>query len=190
MFNRYRNNSCNLELKRHLKSFQVNLNTSIESSKHRCYSRIAYKLNSTQKNSKSYSSLLKIFLNNKKVPLILPLCYENCFITDFNEKAERFNCIFSKKCSFMVNHSELPTSLSWRTNKRSSSVTFSAESIWKIIQGLNPNEAQRHNNISICILKICGDTIFKPLEKTVKPLPVVRFHVNVKNEILSPFTKQ
>ena len=51
-FNRYRNNSSNLELKHHLKFLQENLNTSIESSKQRYFSRIANKLNKTQKNSK------------------------------------------------------------------------------------------------------------------------------------------
>ena len=64
----------------------------------------------------------------------------------------------------MANHSELPTSLSFRTDKRLSSVTFSAEDIGKVIQGLDHNKAHGHDNISICMLKICGDTICKPLE--------------------------
>ena len=64
-FNRYRSNSSNLELKRHLKFLPENLNNSIESSKQRYYSRIANKLNNSQKNSGSYWSLMKIFLNNK-----------------------------------------------------------------------------------------------------------------------------
>ena len=32
---------------------------------------------------------MKIFLNNRKIPLI-PLYYENSFITDFKNKAELF----------------------------------------------------------------------------------------------------
>ena len=39
-----------------------------------------------------------------------------------------------------------------------------AEDIGKIIQGLNHNKADGHDNISIRILKISGDTICKPLE--------------------------
>ena len=57
------------------------------------------------------------------------------FITDFKEKAELFNYFFSKQCSLLANHSKLPASLSFRTDKRLSSVTFSAEDIGKIIQG-------------------------------------------------------
>ena len=70
-FNRYNNNSFNLELERHLKFLQENLNTSIESSKQRYYNRIGNKLNNTQKNSRSYWSLMKIFFNNKKYHLHL-----------------------------------------------------------------------------------------------------------------------
>ena len=69
-FSRYYNNSSDLELKRYLKFFQENLNTSIESSKQRYYSQMAYQLYNTQRNSRSYWSLMKIFLSNKEIPLI------------------------------------------------------------------------------------------------------------------------
>ena len=42
----------------------------------------------TQKNYKVYWSLLKIFLKNKKIPIIPALFNENHFITDFKEKAQ------------------------------------------------------------------------------------------------------
>ena len=38
----------------------------------------------------------------------------------------------------------------------------------KIIQNFNSNKAQKHGNISIRMLKICGDTISKPLELIFK----------------------
>ena len=44
------------------------------------------KLINTENSSKAYWSLLKRFLNNKKIPLIPTLFHENCFITDFKEK--------------------------------------------------------------------------------------------------------
>ena len=69
-FSRYYNNSSDLELKRYLKFLQENLNTSIESSKQRYYSQMAYQLYNTQRNSRSYWSLMKIFLSNKEIPLI------------------------------------------------------------------------------------------------------------------------
>ena len=44
------------------------------------------KLINTQNSSKAYWSLLKRFLNNKKMPLIPTLFHKNCFRTDFKEK--------------------------------------------------------------------------------------------------------
>ena len=35
-------------------------------------------------------------------------------------------------------------------------------------KSLNPNKAHGHGNISICMLKICGDTICKPVEQIFK----------------------
>ena len=50
------------------------------------------KLINAQKISKAYWSVLKMFLNNKKIPFISPLFQESGFITDFKEKAELFLC--------------------------------------------------------------------------------------------------
>ena len=108
--------------------------------------------------------MLKAFLNNKKIPLIPPLFHENRFITDFNEKAELFNSFFAKQCSLIRNDTKLPTSLTFYTNNRLSTVSFSHEDVGKIIQNLNPNKAHGHDNISIHMLKICGSTIYRPLE--------------------------
>ena len=56
--------------------------------------RMLKKLISTEKSSKVYRSLIKIFLNNKKIPLIPPLSHNNEYIADFKEKAELFNLFF------------------------------------------------------------------------------------------------
>ena len=57
----------------------------------RVLARIANKLNNTQKSTKTYWLLLKIFLNNKKIR------YGNRCIIDFKEKAQLFNSFFSKQ---------------------------------------------------------------------------------------------
>ena len=62
----FRHNKDNPNLIYRLKFLQERLSTIIESSKERYYARIANRLNNTQKSSKTYWSLLKIFLNNKK----------------------------------------------------------------------------------------------------------------------------
>ena len=121
-----------------------------------------------QKNSKLYWSLLKIFLNNKKIPNIPPLFYENRFITDFKEEAQLFNILFFKQCSLIPNNSSLPADVNYITDKRLSTVTFSARDIRKIIQNLDSSKAHGHDNLSIRMLKICGDSICLPLEMIFK----------------------
>ena len=56
------------------------------------------KLTNAEKSSKANCSMLKSFLNNKKIPLIPPSFYENRFITNFKEYAELFNSGFLTLC--------------------------------------------------------------------------------------------
>ena len=86
-----RRNSC---LRRQLNCLQDRLNDWIEASKQKYYCRMANKLTNAENGSKAYWSILKCFLNNKKITLIPPLFYKNCFITNFKEKAELFNSFF------------------------------------------------------------------------------------------------
>ena len=94
-----------------------------------------------------------MFLNNKKIPLIPPLYYDNRFITDFKEKAELFNSFFSKQCSLISNNSSLPSYINYTTEKCLSTVALSVALT-----------AHGPGNITIRMLKICGDSICKPLE--------------------------
>ena len=101
LFKAYCNNSSNINLENRLRNSQVHFNSSTKCAKEKCFNKIASKLNDTQKNTKAYWSLIKIFLTNKKIPVIPPLHYDNLFIIDFRfiidfkEKAEPFNLFFS-----------------------------------------------------------------------------------------------
>ena len=135
--------------------------------------------------------MLKIFLNNKKTPLIPPLFHENRFITDFKEKVELFNSFFSNQCSLLTNCSKLPTNLSYVTDKRLRAINFTAGNKEKIIISLNPNKVHGHDNISIRMLKICGDTICKPLVLIFKQaLTTGVFPSEWKKGYIVPFIKK
>ena len=54
------------------------------------------------------------------------------------------------------------------TDNPLSSVSFSQDDIAKIIQNLNPNKAHGHDNISICMLKVCCSSIYKLQQMTFK----------------------
>ena len=51
------------------------------------------KLSNPETSSKAYWSILKSFVNDKKIPISLPLYHNGNFITDFRQKAELFNSV-------------------------------------------------------------------------------------------------
>ena len=73
-------------------------------------------------------------------------------------KAE-LNSFFTKQYSLI-----LPTSLTFYTDNRLSTVSFSHDDVGKILQNLNPHKAHGLDNISIHMLKICGLTTYSLLE--------------------------
>ena len=96
---------------------QTKLNSLIEESKEKYYVRLSKKLLDPQTSPKSYWSILKTFLNNKKIPCIPPLLHQDKFIIDFKDKAEMFNNFFADQCSILRNKSELPATLSKKTSE-------------------------------------------------------------------------
>ena len=163
-YNAYHKNIENNQLCKNLSSLQQRLHDLIDDSKQKYFLRLTQKLNTIQKSTKAYWALLKIFLNNRKIPVIPPLFHSNKFVTDFKEKAELFNSFFAKQCSLIKNDSKLPPRLHFLTDKRLSMVRFVNTDILKIIQNLNPNKAHGHDKISIWMLKICGNSLYRPSE--------------------------
>ena len=103
------------------------------------YARLSKKLSDPTTSPKSYWSILKTFLNNKKIPCIPPLLHDDKFITNFKEKAEIFNNCFVKQCSLINTNSDLPSVLSKTTHKSLSTIHFTSDDILKIIKNLDPN---------------------------------------------------
>ena len=156
----FTNNDINLE---RLRSLQNNLTNTIETTKQQYFAKIAKKLSDPTISSKTYWSILKCFLTGKNVPCILPIFHENRFITDFREKVELFNSFFPNQCSLIRNRGVLPTDYEFFTVKSLSNIIFTDNDIRKIISSLDPNKAHGHDMISIRMLNIYGDSIYKPL---------------------------
>ena len=87
-----------------------------------------------------------------------------------NEKSDTFQCylhsnkdpkLFSKVEYLQNKLKELPSLLFKRTENVISSIDFGSDDIAKIIHNLDPNKAHGHDMISICMLKICGNSIYK-----------------------------
>ena len=60
------------------------------------YSHLTKKFNDPKTSNKAFWSILKTFVNDKKIPVIPPLLVNSQFITDVSSKANLFNTYFSQ----------------------------------------------------------------------------------------------
>ena len=99
----------------------------------------------------------------KKIPCIPLLFHDSKFITDFRENLN-FSTLFFFRSSvlYLIMAVSFLLTLSIIPRKISHSV-FNSKGIGNIIRGLDPNKARRHDMIRICMLKMCGESIHKPL---------------------------
>ena len=124
----------------------------LKNSKTKYYFKVANKLFSKELNQKCYWSILKSFLNSKKIPCIPPIIRNNNFIINIREKSESFYIfiIFPRQCSLIENSSTLTTCIFLKTDK--SKIYFFEEGILKIVRS---NKAHSHDNISTRMIKLC-----------------------------------
>ena len=135
----------------------------IDKTKSKYFSDLGKRMNDPLTAPKTYWSLLRRLMNKVKIPVIPPLLINGIFETDFEKKAGVFNSFFAEQCNIVENGSTLPA-FAFKTEKRLNSVSFSSSDILRIIKGLNPNKAHGHENISVKMIKLCGDSIIHPLK--------------------------
>ena len=123
----------------------------------------AIKLNNPLLQGKTYWSILKTIYNDKKIPLIPLLLIDDKFVTDIQAKANIFNMLFVDQCTPLKNNSVLPTKQLFLTQARLGTLDFNEGEILKIIRVLNINIAHGHDDISIRMIKICDESLLKPL---------------------------
>ena len=94
LFTRVKSNINNCTFLEKLQYLQNELNDLIDTAKRQYYKQISIKLIDPTTSAKTYWSILKRCLNDKKIPFIPALSHANQFITDLKEKAELFNSFF------------------------------------------------------------------------------------------------
>ena len=138
--------------------------------------------------TKTYWSILKSFLNNKIFP-----ASRHCFIkigTLLSIKI-RLNHFFANQYSLINNSSVLPSLSFKRTENVISSIDFGSDDIVKIIHNLDPNKAYGDDMIRIRMLKICGSSIYKPLQLfSDLVLKTGNSHLNGKKLMLFQFVRE
>ena len=105
---------------------------------------------------------MKIFYNDRKIPIIPPLLIIDEFETEFKKKAHHFNVSFASKHTVLINNSVIPNSFDYISTARLSSINIINADKLKIIKSLNVNKGQGRY-ISVRMIKLCGQSIVKPL---------------------------
>ena len=146
-----------------MNEFTSGLSSIISQRREEYHFQFAKKSNDPQTNVKTYWSILKTIFNGRKIHVIPPLLIDGKLVSDFKEKANKFNGFFIRQCTPLNNGSECPSQLILYTTKRLSSVVFDDQGIIKIISALNINKAYGHSDISIRMIKICDSALVKPL---------------------------
>ena len=146
-----------------LNKLSEDLTNAITNSKLAYYRRISSKLNDPNSAPKTYWSILKSFVNGKKIPLIPPILVKDQLVTNFLEKANLFKEFFTQKFNTIENDSTFTNNLVFETTEKISSFDISKDEITKIIRSLDLNKAHGHDGISILMLKLCASSISKPL---------------------------
>ena len=142
-----------------IESLVNEINEMISNAKNLYYVNLAKKLNNPLLQARTYWSILKTFYNNKKIPLIPPLLINDKFVTDIQSKAN----IFTDQCVPLKNNSMLSTNQLFMIQARLRSLDFNEGEILKILRVLNINKAHGHDGIFIKMIKICDESLLKPL---------------------------
>ena len=132
----------------------------ISSSKEIHFKNLVKKLNDPALGPKAFWSILNGFLGKTKIRE--QKLVNGSFEINFLNKANIFNNYFSKQCNIFDNGSIFPE-VSFRTNKRLNHLEINGNDILKVIKDLNPNKAHGWDEISIRMIKLCGNTLVTPL---------------------------
>ena len=146
-----------------IESLVNEINKLISKAKSLYYVNLSKKLNNVLLEAKTYLSILKTFYNDKTIPLIPPLLINHKFLTDIQAKGDIFNKFFADQCTPLKNNSMIPTKQLFMTQAKLRSLDFNEGKILKTIRALNINKVYGHDGISIRMIKICDESLLKPL---------------------------
>ena len=162
IYRKYIKNGASPEDKILWEKSKSDVSTAILTAKEAYLKQQGAKLADPSTSSKAYWKILNSFLNKCKIPRIPPLFVEGNFITNCKEKASTFNKYFAAQCTPFQTDSVLP-GLVYHTSSRLSFFEITLDDVSDIIKVLDVNKAHGPDNISVKMIKLCGDGICVPL---------------------------
>ena len=155
-------NKCPADKKVELDELKSRYTQLVETEKDNYMRNLGRKLANPNTGQKKYWTTLKTILRKNIVSRIPPILIDNCFIVEAEEKCNFFNEFFRKQCIVPITSSKLPTLIK-TTPLSIENVIFSEDDITRHIKKLNPNKSHGHDNLSIKIIQMFGQSISKPL---------------------------
>ena len=134
----------------------------IENSKQNYILKLGIKLADRTTGQKTYWKIVNNLLNKCKIPRIPPLLVANKFVTNCKEKATLFNNFFVAQCQPFDNASTLPVPKPL-THVKLDTFKITCDQISNHLIGLNANKAHGPDDISVSMIKLCGDSLVLPL---------------------------
>ena len=148
-----------------LSEAQSRCKKAIKDAKKTYYTRLANSFNDPSLASKKYWSILNQFLHKKKSPRIPPVRNaSNNLVADTLEKANIFNRFFANQCSLIETDSVLPPE-NFDIDLRLNNIVLDEAKVLELIRALDSNKAHGWDEISIQMVKICDQSLVKPLMK-------------------------
>ena len=111
--------------------------------------RLANELNDPTTLPKTYWPLIKILVNGLQFPVIPPIVVNNKPVTNFKDKANIFNDLFSKQCQSIPSNSTLSLIQTFEASNRMSTTDIDLKKLLTLIQGLNCSKPHGHYGILI-----------------------------------------
>ena len=131
----------------------------INESKNIYIAKMSANLDNTKSVPKTYWSIINKFLSNKKIPIIQPIHVNGELVSDFKRKANMLNNLIVSLSTPIKNGSKLPN-FSYKTEKGLGSIYLNDHDVLLIIKNLNVNKAHACYELSIRIIKVCGNSIY------------------------------
>ena len=102
-----------------------------------------------------------------------------------------FSSFFANQCSLISKNSLFPSELKLLTEQTLTSCGFSETDIFQIVNNQDSNKARDHDMISIRMLKLRGETVYRPLNVIFKTcLTQTSFLQNGRNGMFFQFIKK
>ncbi len=163
IYRRFVKNGRNLIDHQALRDSTFRCRDAIKAAKENYFVELGNILNDPNTGPKKYWSTLNKLIHKHKLTKIPPIRNaNNNLVTDVSEKANVFNTFFASQCALIDNGSVLPFSVQ-APNHHLNTINFNEAKILAFIRALDVNKAHGWDEISIRMIKICDESLLKPL---------------------------